>query len=291
MQSNLSRRLRTLGRYLAMVVLCNLLCGTLATAQSHGKPAEARAVKMFYLKNTSAKQASNLLLAVLPEMALAIDERTNAIVVSGTKEALASAEALLGELDASPKAAVAADTSQPTAREMQIRIYWLANGLAPVEGPGTSSGSQPVVDLQPVVKELENIGIKDLQIVNQTVLRFLDRPFEAEGSAMLRVGEGSAVREYPCTFEISGSSTAAQGGRIQLGIRVKTVSPDREKKGHTVKEPLVSVNTEVATPPGHFAVLGVSSSHTLTSAFVIQVTPVKSSTGEKPVEAPEGQRR
>lgn len=72
---------------------------------------ETTSTKIFHLRNASAAESRNTLQQLAPlDIKLAVDERTNSIIVSGAEEKLAELEAIVKRLD---EAESAADNSRP----------------------------------------------------------------------------------------------------------------------------------------------------------------------------------
>jgi hypothetical protein len=263
-----------------------------ATAQPGApRPTKAerapRQLKVFHLQRASAREIMTVLRQVIDDAQLAMDERTNTVIVSAPKEALEVAEALIMKLEEAAESAPApsVDPQVPAEPgEMRVRVVWLASGPATKPSPDGEkheSFTPPPKDLQPVVEELDKLGLGDAVMVSQSVLTAsTSGTFKSQGTVWAPVAIGSP-NPVPCDLSISGAGLSPDGKRIQLSVRVTIEKPHAVQRDKMVKEPLVTVETEVATPPGHFVVLGVSPAGPITSAFVVQVTPVNVSRAEK----------
>jgi hypothetical protein len=272
------------------LVVAFFIASTAAAQESPRPTREERAVqrqiKVFQLRQAAARDIATVLRQVVgtdEPISLGIDERTNTVIVSAPKqETLDVVEALVAKLeDAGARApADVPDRYGSEPREMRVRVVWLASGPGTKPAPGGErheSFSAPPKDLQPVVEELEKLGLGDVVMVSQTVLTAsTSGNFRSQGTVWAPVSiEGAHAA--PCELAINGAGQAAYGERIQLSVRVTADKPDLVVRNKTNKETLVAIETEVATPPGHFVVLGVSPAGPITSAFVVQVTPTDSS--------------
>ena len=113
-----------------------LAASTLLSGHVQAQESAPSTLRVFHLKNASADDAGQLVVQVLGDsLRMAVDERTNSLIVQGGDESLQQMEQLLMELDSQPaKAAPPSATQLPP---VQVRIFWLlsegANG-APPEG-------------------------------------------------------------------------------------------------------------------------------------------------------------
>jgi hypothetical protein len=285
-----------------MLVVLNLIAASFVAfplAAQEARPTKAerpapRQLKVFHLERSAARDISTILRQVVgPDepISLAMDERTNTVIVSAPKqETLDVVEALIAKLEqAGAKGPVdPPDRYASEPREMRVRVVWLASGPATKPSPDGErheSFSPPPKDLQPVVEELDKLGLGDVVMVSQTVLTAsTSGMFRSQGTVSAPVIDGA--HSAPCELSINGAGQAADGQRVQLSIRVTTEKPDLVLKNKTNKETLVAMETEVATPPGHFVVLGVSPAGPITSAFVVQVTPMNASQAVKGPDKP-----
>jgi hypothetical protein len=196
-----------------------------------------------------------------PNGTFAIDPRLNQVIICADKRTQEVAQALLVRLDDE-----AAQKVQSVA-EVQLRIVWLASGLTRKDAP------KPPPDLQDVVDELAKIGVEDLRLVSQSVIKAMtEQQFTLAGSALL---------DSPCELSIKGTVSSRTGGdpAVQISIdatkeaKVGSVQTEDARRNVTKVLPVCRVGTTIVAPPGHSVVLGVTPTESLTSVFIVQVMP------------------
>jgi hypothetical protein len=154
-----------------------------------------------------------------------------------------------------------------------VRIVWLASGLA------EDVGVEPAGDLKEAVHELEGIGVRGLRQVGQAVVYAApDGQFQISCAPMLDDG--------PAEMTVDGSLGEKDGVprlRVQLSadqtiylVPKVAGEPTAKTAPRSIqRKNLVRLHTEIAAPPGHYVVLGVTPVGKTTSVFVVQVTPGK----------------
>ena len=136
---------------------------------------------------------------------------------------------------------------------MQVRIVWLASGIAP------DQASKPPEDLKEVVAELAKLGVEDPRLVSQAIVT-------AQLGRQFRV-EGSAGRDKPYQLLISGTVLGGGPGETsKLQVSIKATQP-------IVTNQISRLDTEITAPLRHAVVLGMTPSGTGTSVFVVQILP------------------
>jgi hypothetical protein len=199
------------------------------------------------------------------EVRISADTRTNSIVVLASPAQLAELEALIKMVDRESEPRL--DLPMP----FHVRVIWLADGLEADDAP------EPAGDLKDVLAELEKIGVTGLRQVGQATVYTLD-DCEFEINCLPTYGEGASE------MKISGRLNAEHGDLPYLSISVsaeQTLYVGPTKPGPLVKPArvthrgLVSLQTDITAPYGHYVVLGVTPVEKTTSVFVVQVTPSK----------------
>jgi hypothetical protein len=188
----------------------------------------------------------------------ALDQRLKQVVVSADKNTLASVETLLTRMEQQARRIA----SRP--RDVQLRVVWLASGLA-------QDAPRPPADLQGVLGELEKIGVGDLRLVSQSVIKTTaGATFNLSGSARL---------SGPCELSIKGNVSDRDGEAptLQINIDATTQTVDRKSGAVVAVTPVCRLATSIAAPVGHSVVLGVTPSESLTSVFIVQLMASKSS--------------
>jgi type II secretory pathway component GspD/PulD (secretin) len=199
---------------------------------------------------------------------MAVDKKTNSVVIAAPEDVLNSAAELIQTLDVPEAARRGARPGAPC----QFRIVWLASGLSSKDAPA------PADDLKQVVEQLAGLGVKDVRQVGQMVMVVnapAERPFTMQCSpvfegatAELRVdGVLDVKTESP---QLSLRIAAKQRRPITVGV---AAPPDAAGgfAGDTVN--LVNLDTMISPRfDGSYVVLGVAPVGKVTSIFVVQAT-------------------
>ncbi|MEX2118731.1 MAG: secretin N-terminal domain-containing protein [Pirellulales bacterium] len=201
--------------------------------------------------------------------ALAVDERNNRLLVRAPAQEIAVMESLLKTVDV--------DASPRTSGDARLRVVWLVAGLLQDE----LADSLPD-DLNEVVGELRKHGINDLSLAAQTVVNISGKPqsrFSAQGTAPVHhLGN--------CQLEINGQVLNSEASSLNIAIEIKAQNivklgdPSVLGVGHVKNQFLCGLGTELALPPGHAVVLGVTPFERMTSVFVVQL--LETPAGKKP---------
>ena len=266
-------------------------------------PAEKTHLQLYRLTNVRADEVSKAIerLGLINQNGLAIDVRTNALLVRTSKEKHDIVEAVLKWLDTNvdePKTssylvhkdrlklaeevlrdsvdgnfrvdrdtgelfvtAAASDhekiqdiikkltkptTEQKPAKSVQVRVAWLVT---------KTQNSAPVPkDLGKVVAELERLGISNLSLAAQSIVRTMPQN-EFQISAKVQL-------DSPCDLRIEGILDESN----KMDIVLSAVSLQSKPS-----ESLTEIKTTISAPEGHSVVLGVSPIGKQNSVFVVTV--------------------
>ena len=211
-------------------------------------------VRVFQLKNTKADAAAEkieLLFGSQP-LRIAVDEASNGLIVFGKAEAIPQVEQLIIKLDELAVAGrdgfatVMVDRNAVTApaaarRTLLLRVFWLANG---VEGLDSADGYLPA----PVINSLAKLGLADPRLVTQTVNSLSVE--EGGSSVEFSTNVPAILFEQPVTLTCAGTMGATTDNRadVDMQLTVGGIGVNCELKG------------SLATPLGHFMVLGTANS-------------------------------
>lgn len=217
-------------------------------------PLKDAEVRVFQLKNTKAAAAAQkveLLFGSQP-LRIAVDEASNGLIVFGKAEAIPQVEQLIIKLDelAATGTAEYVDVlvdrnvvTEPTAarRTLLLRVFWLANGVEGLDGADAY--------LPPdVIKSLGKLGLADPRLVTQTVNSL---SVEEGGSSMeFSTNVPAILFEQPVTLTCAGTMGATTDNRadVYMQLTVGGIGVNCDLKG------------SLATPLGHFMVLGTANS-------------------------------
>ncbi len=223
-------------------------------------------IRVFALVNAEARDVAEVITTLLgPDEKIAVDERTNSILVQGTQGTLLVIDAILTRLD---ETAARDLKKRGPGTTFQVRVVWLANGLS------DDDAAEPSADLKDVLDPLRLMGVKDLRQVGQVIVNTTpDGQFQVRCSPVLN--------QRSSDLEITGEFDTRQETptlRIQLSANQTEEVPqtDPRRKPSTGKtKTLVDLTTVIAAPLGHYVVLGVAPVEKMTSVFIVQIIASK----------------
>ena len=233
-----------------------------------GEPGAERVLEIFPLKYHEAQETAAVVSRIFgkDDTRIAVDPRTNSVLVYGLADTLRRIGATLSKLDtASDKEAKKAGPG-PT---LQVRVVWLASELPPDEG------AKPADDLKEVVNELAKVGVEGLRQLGQAMVNTTP-----DGQFQIRCSPLLAGR--PSDLEISGTLTLRQDTPV-LNVQLSASQTEPAATGQgppgpvrpTTKRLVELGTTIIAAPQGHYVVLGVTPVGKMTSVFILQVTAGK----------------
>ncbi len=237
-------------------VLCGIAAGLWLSAATSAVAQEATpqtTLKLYHLKYIDAQEAGSVVTQVLKSddnMRIAVDARTNSLVVSGLAETLAQIEGLLQSLD---QEHVDRATTKPGLPPVQVRIFWLVS----------SERANPLPErLQPVAAELESLGITDLRLAGQMAVNVgkANRPFSVSGRQL--------VDNHPYKLQFDGVLTMGERGVPNLEASIAYGSARDEDDAR-----MGSIDTAIEAPLNQFVVLGSTDVGLTNSVFVLQLVP------------------
>lgn len=220
----------------------------------HAQEAPPRELKIFHLKFIEARNAGGTISQVLEgnqNMRLAVDGRTNSLIVSATAEQQRQIEALLMELDKRSENTAEAQAGLPP---VTVRVIWLGSK---VQGGPVPPG------LEPVVEELGALGISDLSLMGQMMINVGDASQAFSIECRPQVGDAS----YRLQFQ--GELASTKEGMPMMGVRINGGQVANEE----VIGEIANISSTVEAPLNQFIVLGSTSADGWDSVFVMQLTP------------------
>jgi hypothetical protein len=137
-------------------------------------------LQVFKLQSTPANEAAHAIESLfgLQSIRVAIDDRTNSVVVFGKEDTLPAIEALLMKLDVGKAEGEDSKASRQPAKPLQsllLRIFWLADGLPADEG------SDPAEVLPAsVLRAAKKLGLAKPRLVTQSVNSLAVRGSDAQ---------------------------------------------------------------------------------------------------------------
>jgi hypothetical protein len=225
------------------------------TTGAEPPPLKDAEIRIFTLQRMKAVQAAEMVQSLLDHQSvrIAVDERTNGLIVIGKKEPLLMVEALLQQLDQQAKSA---DGSQPpdatgsagaTRRTLTLRVFWLADGLPENEGEPIE-GISPEFFPDSVRHAVGRLGLQGPRLVTQTVNSISVE--EGGSSVEFSTSVPAILFDQPVTLTCNGTMAATTDNRadVDMQLTVGGSGVDCNLKG------------SVATPLGHYMVLGTANS-------------------------------
>lgn len=212
-------------------------------------PLEGAEIKVFTLRRAKASEAGDTIAALLGSgrVRVALDERTNALIVAGNAEALSMIEALLMRLDEQAAHTVEegegahAQMNATDSRAMFVRIFWLSDKLP------AGVGQDPAKYLPAsVLKALDEVGLDAPRIVTQVVNSAIVVDSDGQGPRFrtaTTVQSGGVATNMICT----GTPRLTADDRIVLQLSVQLEGPNP-----------CQVDGFLTMPMGHYAVLGTA---------------------------------
>lgn len=194
---------------------------------------------------------------------MSLDPDRNTLVVESDGATLDRIRELIGKLDKKQNTNEASQAGE-AAGSYRVRIVWLVTGAAADEG------ERPVpADLQPVVEELDKLGVKNLQVAAQMLTRVrMNQQFIVHATPTL---------SQPVQLESVGTLIAHGNTRPELRIEIdarrETEPTQGQNQAARRTEMLAALKTTIDAPVGHFVVLGVTPIGPMTSVFVVQLQP------------------
>ncbi len=232
-----------------------------AFAQARSQPVERPVekpptqLKVFNLQYANAHMAAELLTQVMDSntpFRAAIDERTNSLLISGSRDSLSVVENLLSVIDRDAPDGSSRTEAQDE-KSYRIHIDWLLTGDV----------GQPIpARLNEVTMALKNHGIDGLQLAAATITSVqadINPQFQLSCSPL----------ENDVNLEISGSLIPKAGSNPGLQIEV-TAEQKREGSRSSAKQ-LGHLSTSVSARIGHPVVLAVAPINGVSSVFVVTV--------------------
>jgi hypothetical protein len=175
---------------------------------------------------------------------VAVDERSNSLLVYGTPDVVAALDALLPRLDeqASPKGSEKSTQGTASPRSLLVRVFWLADNLPETAG-------QNPADFLPksVLAATHKLGLEAPRLVTQTVNALATGK---DDSVDFSTSVPAVLLEQPVGMGCEGKLKLVSDDRVRVDMGVHVGGP--------------SVNCELrgsmATPLGHYMVLGTANS-------------------------------
>jgi hypothetical protein len=211
-------------------------------------PANAT-TKIYSLRNSQASAMARVLSEILDRknIRMAVDERTNSLIVLGEQDTNNMVEALLLRLDE----AAAGSTKQRSGETLQLRIVWLLDGMGEGKHPDQ-------IAMNPdVIKALHGLGFEDPRVVCQQVTTLT---LNEDGRGEFNFTVPVLIKAQPWDFEGHGQVDAMAGARFNLKFDLgfqRMVAPTGSFGGRPSRQG-AQLGGSIYTPLGHYTVMGTT---------------------------------
>jgi hypothetical protein len=205
---------------------------------------------------------------------VAVDDRTNSLIVFGKADSLPAIDALLMRLDQNDKNRGGGQPGEPQSqRSLLMRLFWLADGLPEGEG------SDPL-DILPasVLRATQKLGLRKPRLVAQTVNAL------AVGGAddvNFSTNVPAVLAKQMLGLECAGEIKLLRDDQASLEMRIQVAGPGVN----------CQVQGSLAIPLEHFMVLGTANSVIADAAMVATRAPMMGREGGAPGEMDRGMSR
>ncbi len=209
-------------------------------------PLENGTIKVFRLLYAQARDASKTVESLFgtQRLRIAVDERSNSLLVYGTPDVLTALDALLPRLDeqASPKGSEKSTQSAASPRSLLVRVFWLADNL-----PETAGQNPDDFLPKSVLAATHKLGLEAPRLVTQTVNSLATAKEEAVDFS---TSVPAVLLEQPVGMSCEGKLklVADDRVRVEMGVHVGGQTMNCDLRG------------SMATPLGHYMVLGTANS-------------------------------
>jgi hypothetical protein len=214
-------------------------------------PADA-ITKVYNLRYSRAPAMAEVLSGILggKNLRMAVDERTNSLIVVAEKGTDDVVEALLMKLDQSVGSSAKRDQSSET---LQLRIVWLLDGL-------TGEGKDPQeISMNPeVVEALHELGFEDPRVVCQQVTTFTLAEDGRGGEFNFTVPV--LIKSKSWDFEGHGQIESIGDERFSLKFDLGFKRIPASTGGFADNSPRqgAQLGGSIYTPLGHYTVMGTT---------------------------------
>jgi hypothetical protein len=210
-------------------------------------PIENGQVKVYTFKYAAPRDAAETIESLLGKQAMriAVDDRTNSLIVYGKAESMPALDTLVTRLDEQSRPESASDKASSTAaapRSYMLRVFWLADGVSEVVGQKPS-------DYLPksVLQACHQLGLESPRLITQSV-----------NSLAIGHDEGGEFEtNVPALLDHQTANLISEG-------HVRLMADDRARLDMRVLVSGQTLNCEVrgsaAIPLGHYIVLGTANS-------------------------------
>lgn len=197
-------------------------------------------IKVFSLVYLKPDEAGQVVRTIMggEGLRIAIDERTNSLLIAGEDKQASIAEALLQKLDQP-----GADQKGKSAETLQLRLVWIVDGLPDSEGKNVEP---PYVSPQ-VLDGLVDLGFENPRVMCQQVCMLTLNKGNRGGQFQFQLPV--LVQGNPWQFEGQGFIASDQSDRYSMQFNLNLKQPKQEG---------CQLSGSINTPLAHYNVLGTT---------------------------------
>jgi hypothetical protein len=197
--------------------------------------------KVFALRYSKAREAAGVLSEVLSgqPMRLAVDDRTNSLVLFADEDTSKVAEALMQKLDQS----IGDSKTQQPGKTLQLRIVWLVDGLPDGQGNAVDDFVSSDVRLA-----LEKLGFVDPKVVAQQV-NTLTVGSNRNAGGQFQFEVPVLIDNGSWQFRGDGRVSSMADDRFEVRFELN-VAQSRDRQSQ--------LGGSIYTPLGHYTVMGTT---------------------------------
>ncbi len=175
------------------------------------------------------------------EPRIAVDERTNTLMIAGSPKQMDVAKQLVLTLDQPGK------VQQGKSLEvLQLRIVWLSEGLT----DRSMDPPNPTIISPPVADALRELGMELPQVVCQQLTSLTLTPTGPTGKYRFRVP--TQIEDSTWEFQGEGTVTATSDDRYAVDFNLNLMEPMSKDKQPS------QLSGSILTPLGHYTVMGTT---------------------------------
>lgn len=226
-------------------------------------------VRLYYLQFAKAEDAVNLVERLFVGdrrgqgvMQIAIDARTNSIIVSAEEGAHKQIESLLKIID-SDTPAVAVQEPAESVSNVQVEVYWIAD----VDSADAEQFGDALKELPESISDLVETKLKDRlslenpQLVSRVYIQSIVQESREGHFEAQRLGESG---KNGLLFSTHGVLTKTGDDQYQIDIQLELQVAQEESQ----------VNTLISTKADHPICLALAQTGGLDSVFIVRLTSV-----------------
>jgi hypothetical protein len=226
---------------------------------SASEPRQFRVIRLKFANPQEVVKVIGVTLLEDHNVRIAVDTRTNSILMSATKEQFRFALDIIQEMDVPPSPPDAKPRSAP----VDVRVIWLAEGDA--------NAAKPAEDLKGVVDELHRLGLNKVGQVAQVLVK------SQVGGRNFHIACSPLLEGKPTQLTAQGQILEDLTGEISI---TATRRRDETKGAVSPNEPTerlaqidLNIDMKKAYRENQYIVLAVAPIGKITSVFVLQITP------------------